>query len=68
MNFINFIPEFKQVLTREGWLSIDGYWKSVKKSPMEVLILHKNKCKYACPNSFSQNFYQGVLIELITNR
>lgn len=64
---LNFIPQFKQVLTREGWLDIDGYYEAVKKSPIEILVIHNKRCHYAIPKSFSQNFYQGILIELITD-
>lgn len=67
MNFINFIPEFKQVLTRDGWVEIGDYYDGIKKSPLEVLVIYKNKCVYVCPKSFNQSFYQGVLIELITD-
>lgn len=64
---MQFIPGFKQVLTREGWVDIEDYYEMIKKSPYEVLMIYKGHCLYSCPKSFSSTYFKGTLIELITD-
>jgi hypothetical protein len=56
---MNFIPEFKQVLTRGGWVDIDEYYEMIKRNPVEILIVYSSNCIYACPKSFARTYYQG---------
>lgn len=64
---MQFIPGFKQVLSREGWIDIEEYYNRLKRSPVQVLVIYKNRCIYSDPVSFSQTEYKGTLIELITD-
>ena len=64
---MNFIPGFKQVLSREGWLDIEDYYNRLKRSPVEVLVVFKDNYIYTTPLSFSQTEHEGVLIELTTD-
>lgn len=59
----NFIPEFLEILTQEGWISLDKYNKECP-----ILLLNKDyKTGYAKPKIFSATKYKGELIEFETD-
>lgn len=64
---MTFLPGFKQVLSREGWVDLETYYELLKKSPYEILVIYKGHCVYSCPKSFSQTTYKGTLMEIITD-
>ena len=64
---MNLIPGFKQILTREGWVDLNTYYEMLRRSPVQTLIVYKNKCVYAAPKSFASTYYNGTLIEMTTD-
>lgn len=59
----NFIPEFTELLTSEGWIEID---KCNFKQP--ILVIRGKKVLYLKPKIFSSYVYKGELIEIETER
>lgn len=58
----NFIPDFIEVLTTEGWLELKDYRQ---RNP--VLVLNKElRPSYIIPRVYSKYSYQGPLIEIET--
>lgn len=64
---MNLIPGFKQVLTRNGWVTIDHYYDMLKRSPVQTLVIYKGKCHYVDPKSFATSKYNGTLVGLTTD-
>lgn len=59
----NFIPEFTEILTSEGWLEI-GHCNF----KLPILLIREGKLLYLKPKIFSSYDYCGELIEIETER
>jgi hypothetical protein len=57
----NFIPEFTEILTSEGWLEIS---KCNFKQP--ILLIRNGKLVYLKPKLFSSYLYKGDLVQIET--
>lgn len=58
----NFIPDFMEILTEEGWVQIDQY-----NSKNRVLLLNSNyKTGYLKPKVVSKRDFKGGLLEVTT--
>jgi hypothetical protein len=59
----NFIPEFIEVLTQDGWVSIKDY------NPQSTLLLLDSEYKtgYLKPKVYSKMNYNGPLLEIETD-
>lgn len=59
----NFIPEFTEILTSEGWVEI-GHCNF----KLPILLIREGKLLYLKPKMFSSYEYLGELIEIETER
>lgn len=64
---MQFIPGFKQVLTRDGWINIEDYYNRLKRAGVQILVLYKGRCIYTDPISFAQTYYKGLMKEITTD-
>lgn len=64
---MNFIPEFKQVLSSDGWIDIGQYYRSLKRHSNDILVIKDNRCIFTCPRSFSEMYYNGPMLEFSTD-
>ena len=64
---MTFLPGFKQVLSRDGWIDLEDYYEILKNSSQEVLTISKGHCLFSCPKSFSSTPFNGILVEITTD-
>lgn len=59
----NFVPEFTEILTSEGWVEI-GHCNF----KLPLLLIREGKLLYLKPKMFSSYHYSGDLVEIETER
>lgn len=64
---MTFLPGFKQVLSRDGWIDLEEYYEILKHTSQEVLTISKGHCVFRCPKSFSSTPFNGTLVEITTD-
>lgn len=64
---MTFLPGFKQVLSRDGWIDLEEYYEILKHTSQEVLTISKGHCLFSCPKSFSSTPFNGILVEITTD-
>ena len=57
----NFIPEFTEILTSEGWIEI-----GMCNFKQPILVIRKHKLLYVKPKMFTSYDYRGELVEVET--
>lgn len=64
---MNFLPEFVQVLTRDGWVDLSE-WMNLqgKAKATPVCLLYQEKLIYQPPTQYSKIYYSGPLLRLET--
>ena len=63
LNKENFIPEFIEILTTDGWIEIGKF-----NFKLPLLTILEDKAEYMSPKMFSHYIYEGELIEITTEK